>query len=82
MAMSKDEVQDYILKLLKRVAPEVKLDRLRLDRHLKKEIDLDSLDFLKMMVMIEKEKGYSVPETDYHLLFTINGMVSYFEGKI
>ncbi len=82
MAATKEELREYLFGLLKRVAPEADPRTIRMDRHLKKEIDLTSLDFLRLMTMIEKEKGYSVPETDYHLLFTLEGMLSYFEGKL
>ncbi len=82
MAKTDEELKEYLLKTLKRVAPEADVTHLNPEKNLRRQMKIDSLDFLKIVLIIHDETGYSVPETDYRKLFTWNGLMDYFRGKI
>lgn len=82
MARNPQELETYLLGLLKRIAPERDVAHLAPDKNLRRQLKIDSIDFLKIVVIIHEETGYSVPETDYRKLFTMHGLMDYFSGKI
>lgn len=75
--MSPDEIRSKILPLLHRVAPEADLARLDPAENLREALDIDSFDFLKVVVALHDTFGVSVPESDYARITTLNGMMGY-----
>lgn len=74
---STDEVKKAVLHSLHLVAPEADLDSLDPDAPLQREIELDSLDFLRFMQQLHKALNIDVPEKDYEQLATLNQCVVY-----
>lgn len=81
MPLTRDELKDYLMKTLKRIAPEADLSRVQPDKNLRRQMKIDSIDFLKIVLIIHDEKGVTVPEQDYRKLFTLTSMLDYFSGK-
>jgi acyl carrier protein len=44
---------------------------------LRDELDIDSMDFLNILVRIEKDLGVSVPEQDYGEVSTLEALTRY-----
>lgn len=82
MSRSRDELSRYMLETLHHVAPEADLSQLNPEKNLRRQLRVDSLDFLKIVLIIHRDTGYTVPESDYRKLFTFKGLLDYFEGKI
>ncbi len=82
MPRSEDEIESYLLAVLKRVAPEADISKINPEKNLRRQMKIDSLDFLKALLIIHEDTGYSVPETDYRQLATLRAMIEYFLGKI
>jgi acyl carrier protein len=59
------------------VAPEIDATTLAPDLPLRDQVDLDSFDFLNVMVAIHDELGVDVPEADYGKLTTLDATVTY-----
>jgi acyl carrier protein len=72
-------VRSVVLSIIARVAPNADLDRLRGDENLRDELDLDSMDFLNILVAIAEELGVEVPERDYGPVRTLDDLVDYVE---
>jgi acyl carrier protein len=70
-------MQDVVLRALSRIAPEADLTTLDPDEDLREQLDLDSVDFLNVMVAIHDELGIEVPEADYAKVRTLAGCVEY-----
>ncbi len=70
-------MQDVVLRALSRIAPEADLTALDPDEDLREQLDLDSVDFLNVMVAIHDELGIEVPEADYAKVRTLAGCVEY-----
>lgn len=75
--MNHDEARTVIANALRRVAPEADLDEVRADKALQDELDLDSMDFLNLMVGIHEQTGVEVPERDYPAVAHLQGLVDY-----
>jgi acyl carrier protein len=75
--MTAEEIRAAVLSLLGQIAPEVDLDEIRPSADLRDELDIDSMDFLRFMVLLEETLGVSVPEKEYPRVRTLAGCVAY-----
>jgi acyl carrier protein len=80
--MSREEIRQAILDVLAGVAPEGEYDRLKADRPLRDQLDIDSYDFLNVILALHERLGVDIPEAEYQKLLTLNGAVDYLAAKV
>jgi acyl carrier protein len=80
--MTKDEIRQALIDALSAVAPEGDYDRLRPDRPLRDQLDIDSYDFLNVIVALHDALGVDIPEADYQKLSTMNAAVDYLSTRL
>ena len=71
------ELRQQILECIAEIAPEASLDTLDGGADLREELDLDSMDFLNVLIAIKQATGVEVPERDYPQVRTLDAMVEY-----
>lgn len=77
--------QDIILAvkdIIASIAPDEDLEHLALDVRLREQIELDSMDFLDIVMELRKRYGVQVPEEDYLQLATLQGCADYLGPKL
>lgn len=79
--MNHDEARTIIANALRRVAPEADLADVDAAKPLQDELDLDSMDFLNLMVGIHEQTGIEVPERDYPAVAHLQGLVDYLAAR-
>jgi acyl carrier protein len=80
--MTQDQIRDAIVNIIRDIAPDEELSSLKGDVRLREQIDLDSMDFLDIVMELRKRYGIEVPETDYMKLATLNSSVEYLEPML
>ena len=70
-----DEIRQTVLRLLGEIAPEADLPALRPGISFRDQLDIDSMDFLNLVILIHKSFGVEIPETDYPKYGTLDGCV-------
>tara|TARA_B100000315_G_scaffold242032_1_gene263735 strand:- start:8889 stop:9149 length:261 start_codon:yes stop_codon:yes gene_type:complete len=80
--MSKEEIREIIYNIIKDIAPDEDLSNLDDTKAIRDQIELDSMDFLDIVLELRKRYKVDVPEGDYPKLATINGCVEYLEPKL
>lgn len=75
------DVRAVVLRALAHVAPELDPATLRGDALLRQEVDLDSVDFLNLVLELHRQLGVDVPEADYAQLATLDGCVAYLSAR-
>jgi acyl carrier protein len=75
--MKSEEIRSIVLRQLSLIAPEVRTSELRLDANLREQVDLDSMDFLSLLIGVGHELGIEIPEADYGQIDTIDHLVDY-----
>jgi acyl carrier protein len=75
--MNANEVRSGILEILHRTAPEANIDQLDANQNLREALDIDSFDFLNVLVALNEKFGVSIPEADYRKVSTLTGMMDY-----
>ena len=80
--MNDEQIKKVIANILKTIAPEVQLDEIDPDDNLREAIDLDSMDYLNLLIGIHKELGVEIPESDYKQLATLSNMIHYLNQNL
>jgi acyl carrier protein len=80
--MTEDEVTLAVKDIIQTVAPDEDLSGLDPDVRLREQIDLDSMDFLDIVMELRKLYGVQVPEEEYKELATLAGCVRYLHPKL
>lgn len=63
------------------VAPDVDLDGLDGGLRLRQDLELDSLDFLRLVEIIDEATGVDIPERDYTAVATVKGLIDYVAAR-
>ena len=63
------------------VAPDVDLDGLDEESRLRQDLELDSLDFLRLVEAIDESTGVDIPERDYTAVTTVKGLIDYLASR-
>jgi acyl carrier protein len=71
------ELRALVIAVLTQVAPDIDADTLDPDADFLEQLDIDSMDFLNILVAINERTGIEIPERDYPKLSTLNDAVSY-----
>lgn len=80
--MTDAELTAAIVAELRKVAPDTDPAALAPDAELRQALDIDSFDFLNVLVALHRGLGVEVPEADYGQLNTLGGMVRYFRARL
>lgn len=75
--INNDQIRTAILEVLEGIAPELDPARIKPDKPLRDQVDLDSFDFLNVIIALHDRLGVDIPEADYQKLVTLDGMVEY-----
>ena len=70
------------LMLLQAIAPEVDVETLKLATPLRRQVDLDSMDWLKFLISLHQHFGVNIPESDYADLINLSDVVNYLHAKL
>ncbi len=75
--MTREEIVVAIKDIIATINPDEDLSNLTTDEPLREQIDLDSMDFLDIVMELRKLYSVQVPEEDYKELATLDGCVAY-----
>ena len=80
--MTAAEIRTIALDTLQAIAPEVEVNALRDDKPLRKQVDLDSMDWLNFLLGLHDKLSVEIPEADYAKLVTLDDVVAYLGAKL
>lgn len=80
--MTDSEIQKLILGIIHDIAPDEDLSSVDPAVRLRDQLDLDSMDFLDIVMELRKRHGIEVPEAEYMRLATLDGCVEYLGPKL
>ncbi|MCC5833270.1 MAG: acyl carrier protein [Opitutales bacterium] len=79
--MTKEECKQIVLDIIAEIAPDEELTDLKHDVRLRDQLDLDSMDFLDIVMELRKQHGIEVPEEDYPQLASLDSCAEYLTPK-
>lgn len=77
--MTRNDIKDLILEIIEDIDDEAEFDNLDPDQPLRDQLDLDSMDFLDIVMELRKRYKLQIPEEDYPQLATLNSCTNYLE---
>lgn len=75
--MTVDEIRNVILEIIQDIDDEADLENLDPAEALRDQLDLDSMDFLDIVMELRKRYQIQIPEADYPHLATLDSCVNY-----
>ena len=75
--MTPAEIRDEIIDILSDIAPDEDLSGLEDSKSFRDQIELDSMDFLDIVMELRKMYRIQIPEADYPQLGTMDSTVTY-----
>jgi acyl carrier protein len=79
--MTKDECKQAVVAIIADIAPDEDLSNLKSDVRLRDQLQLDSMDFLDIVMELRKRHGIEVPEADYGQLASLDSCAEYLTPK-
>jgi acyl carrier protein len=77
--MTGKDVREAIISILTDIAPDEDVSSINDQDNLRDQIDLDSMDFLDIVMELRKRFNIEVPEKDYGHLATMASCVTYLQ---
>ena len=80
--MNRQEIRDVILEIIADIDEEADFVALDADKPLRDQLELDSMDFLDIVMELRKRYKLQIPEDEYPELATLNSCVDYLDPKL
>ena len=80
--MSSEDIRQVILEILERIAPDEDLTDLKDDVPFRDQMELDSMDFLDIVMELRKRYKVQIPEEDYPELASMESTCTYLEPRM
>jgi acyl carrier protein len=77
--MTRDEIKLEVLDILSDIAPDEDLSQLKDDQSFREQMELDSMDFLDIVMELRKRHRIQIPEDDYVNLASMDSTVTFLE---
>ena len=80
--MTKEQIKATVIEIIAQIIPDEDLSKLKGDIPIREQVELDSMDFLDIIMELRKRYGIEVPESDYVQLATLDGSAAYLEPRM
>lgn len=80
--MSAVDVRAEIVEVIRAVAPESDPGAIDPAADLREALDIDSMDFLNIVIGVHEALGVDIPERDYPQVMSLGGMVDYVRARL
>ena len=77
--MNAAEIRTEVLDILAEIAPDEDLSKLEDETAFREQLELDSMDFLDIVMELRKRHRVQIPEDDYVNLASMSSTVAYLE---
>ena len=79
--MTEDQVKKIVTDIINEIAPDEDTTDLKPEINLRDQMDLDSMDFLDIVMELRKQHGIEVPEEEYPKLASLDSCAEYLTPK-
>jgi acyl carrier protein len=79
--MTKEDCKKLVIDIISDIAPDEDLSNIKSDIRLRDQLQLDSMDFLDIVMELRKRHGIEVPEADYMQLASLDSCADYLTPK-
>ena len=80
--MTRDDIKDVILEIIQEIDEDADVATIAATEPLRDQLDLDSMDFLDIVMELRKRYKLQIPEADYPELATLESCINYLEPRL
>ena len=80
--MTLEEIKNVILEIIMEIDEDANIDDLKPEQALRDQLDLDSMDFLDIVMELRKRYKIQIPEADYPHLASLESCVNYLMPRL
>ena len=80
--MNSAEIREEVIDILSDIAPDQDLSQLDDAKSFREQLELDSMDFLDIVMELRKRHRIQIPEDDYINLASMESTVTYLEPML
>ncbi len=80
--MTRDDIKEAVREILEEITPDEDLSNLKEDVSFRDQFELDSMDFLDIVMSLRKKYRVQIPEEDYPQLASMASTVDYLEPRM
>ena len=80
--MTRDEIKNVLLEIIKDIDEDASFHLLKPDQSLRDQLDLDSMDFLDIVMELRRRYKLQITEKDYLEFETLDGCVNYLTPQL
>jgi acyl carrier protein len=80
--MTAAEIKEAVLEILSDIAPDEDLSALKDDVSFREQLEMDSMDFLDIVMELRKRYRIQIPEEEYPALASMASTVEYLEPRM
>ncbi len=80
--MGDQRIKNIILEIISVVAPDAEITDVKADVRLRDQLDLDSMDFLDIVMELRKRYKIEIPKEEYPELATLDSCAAYLGPKL
>jgi acyl carrier protein len=80
--MNKEQVAQVVIDIITDINPDADCTTIDSAKPLREQLELDSMDFLDIVMELRKQHSVEVPEADYPELATLDSCVAYLTPKM
>lgn len=80
--MTGDSIRKAIIDIIREIIPDEDLSGIDQEKPLRDQLDLDSMDFLDIVMELRKRYNIEVPEKDYLELASMSSTINYLMPKM
>jgi acyl carrier protein len=80
--MTPTDIRTVFFTELTHIAPDIDESTVADTDHLQDDLEIDSMDFLKLVTALHARLGIDIPETDYRSLATPGLAIAYLAGRL
>ena len=78
--MNEQDVKTIVYQLLKKEAPDTNPEKLDENENIREALDIDSFDFLQVIIGLDEKMGVKIPEADYGKITTLKTLLNYIQS--
>lgn len=79
--MTEEQVKQIVIAIINEIAPDEDTSTLKSEINLRDQLDLDSMDFLDIVMELRKQHNIEVPEASYPELASLDSCAAYLTPK-
>ena len=80
--MTADDIKHAVLEILADIAPDEDLSNLKDEVPFREQLEMDSMDFLDIVMELRKRYRIQIPEEEYTELASMSSTVKYLEPRM